>query len=83
VAVSSYPDAIQTYDRAMQPVYEALDTAMRVLGDTETVADGVERHLEWWADELAAIAEANAAAPSDGDDPPSAARIAPHREPGA
>lgn len=49
----SMGEAMRFYDDAMQPVYDALDGAVRAIRDIESIEEGVERHLQWWADELA------------------------------
>lgn len=45
--------AIENYDNVMMPVYLAIDSAVRSgYADLESIQEGIDRHLEFWADEL-------------------------------
>lgn len=54
--MSKFSDTVrqrmERYDAAMQPVYAAIDRAIREVGDPEAVREGVNGHLDWWDDEV-------------------------------
>lgn len=50
-------DVMRRYDEAMEPVRQALDRAVAAGVDPESIEEGVQIHLQWWRDELAARTE--------------------------
>jgi len=51
----SLSDVIREHNEVMQPVLDAIDTALRSGKlDTESLTETIERHVDWWVDEVAA-----------------------------
>ena len=48
-------DYMREYNEAVQPVLDAIDTAMRTgKVDPEALGETISGHLEWWAEEMLA-----------------------------
>ncbi len=45
-------DRMQKFDAAMQPIRNAIDTAVRAGLQPDEIQEDAERHLRWWEDEL-------------------------------